>query len=73
MQQIGADQRQVFDPHQHVHVQGPPGLNLHAVKVHQHVGLGGLVLVVEDVLTPPVRVGPGQISLGDLLQDMSHM
>ena len=52
MQQVGPDQGQVLDLDQHVQMEVSSQLKLKPVKV----GVGGLLLVVEDVLTPLVAV-----------------
>ena len=54
-------------------MEGVSGLELHPVEVRLQIGLGRLLLIIEDMVAPAVTVGSGQIPSSHLLQHVRYV
>ena len=73
VKQIGAGDGDVAKPQQHMEMQRPPFLKLEPLKVAVDIGGGGMLLVAEDLRSPPIAVTAGQVAMSNLLKKVGNV
>lgn len=68
-----SDDGDVFDPDQHMQMQGSTLLELEAIKVRQKVAVGKIVTVPEEMLAPTVGIRASQVPSSNLLEHVDHV